>query len=108
MKANLTHLVCIGLFNITNSIPDSFTIANTQVAVPLVQSLQSFLKTIVNIAVGTSTTMMVLLVTACIAASFTAVGSGSSYSLYLTLRLPRSLITWFGECSGPSSLMHTY
>ncbi|KAJ4391805.1 hypothetical protein N0V93_005425 [Gnomoniopsis smithogilvyi] len=64
-----------GLMNISNSIPSSFTIANTQVAVPAVSSLQGSLKSIVNQAVAVSTALMVLLIITSIASGLTAVGS---------------------------------
>lgn len=72
----------IGLMNISNSIPSSFTIANTQVAVPAVNSLQGSLKSIVSLTVGVSTALTVLLVITCIGSAFTAVGSGTSCALF--------------------------
>lgn len=81
-EVRLTIVVHIGLMNISNSIPSSFTIANTQVAVPAVSSLQASLKNIVSLAVGVSTALMVLLVITCIGSAFTAIGSGTSCSLF--------------------------
>ncbi|KAJ4424142.1 hypothetical protein N0V82_001190 [Gnomoniopsis sp. IMI 355080] len=64
-----------GLMNISSSIPSSFTVGNTQVAVPAVATLQGSLSSIVNLAAGVSTALMVLLIITCISSGFTAIGS---------------------------------
>lgn len=73
---SLTNILCLGLLRVVNSIPSDFTVGTAQISVPLVRVLKSSLGSIVEIAVGVSTAMTVLLSIGCAAAGLTSLASG--------------------------------
>lgn len=90
-RAVLTRAVYTpGLVNISNSIPDNFTVGTAEVSVPLVLSLKESISTIVKLAVAAATAMQVLLIIGCITSGLTAIGSRTCFLfslLYYSLLL---------------------
>lgn len=80
VRATLIRETCdLGLKKTVTSIPNSVTVANAQVSVPLIKTLSSTLSSVMDVGVGASTVLMALLIVGAIAAGLTAIGSGKSH-----------------------------